>query len=534
MPRPMLDLLRRRAFALAFSASLLATVLPLWVARHLPAVDLPQHLFLIHVLRNLGDSSLPYSDIYVARPGLTYLTFYYSVRALAGLVGEEIALKLWLTAVLAGIPLSLWALLRALGRNRWLALLACPLVFTDNFYWGLVSFQSALPFTFLSMAAFARALEAPAGSRSQKLALFGSGLSLLLLQLTHAAGMILPALALPLILATTPTDWRRRLAAVGSLVPGVALFFAWLLSGVTKNRAFGAPGEPWKASATLFHKENFVFAPLEGKLSHLLDLLSSGFWEWADRPAILAALATALLAAGLWAALRPPAMQPLVPRLRPLLLFALALAFYLFLPQDVQGYMYGIYPRYAQVAALLAIPALRLPEGSPSRLFGAVATAVALYAGINLCLLFSRFDQEAQQFERVAEKIPSRARVMHLVLDRNSRVASHAVYLHYAALAALRRDGVPSFSLATDPSFPVGYREGAQPPASPWEWRPEQFRWTGMADWYDVYLVRGPPPEALFREHTRELEPMAEAGGWMLLRRKTQEPAEKGSRPAPQ
>ena len=223
------------------------------------------------------------------------------------------------------------------------------------------------------------------------------------------------------------------------------------------------------------------------------------------------------------AVIRPQGpFKPKVPGLRPALLLALALLFYFALPMDVTGYMYALYPRYAQVAALLAIPVLPFPLGKLSRVFVAAATLLALYSGVNLAVLFSRFDVEAENFEMVARRIPKGSRIMHLVLDRGSRYATHAVYLHYAALAALRSDGVPSFSLATDPSFPVGYRPGAQPPAPPWEWQPERFTWD-EARWYDCFLVRGEVlPEALFGEHASEVELDFRAEKWRLYMRRRQ------------
>lgn len=513
--------MRKHVFPFVFGSCLLVTVLPLWVARHLPSVDLPQHLFLIHVLSHLGDPSLPYQDLYVARPGLTYLTFYYSVKAMAGALGVETAMRLWLTAVLAGIPLSLLLLLRALGRSKWLALLACPLVYTDNFYWGLVSFLSSLPLTFLVMAFFVRSLEVPVlETRRHWTALGLSCLSLVLLQLTHGAGIIFPAVALPLLLLTTPSDWTRRFRACLALAPGVALFLVWLFSGVTHGRKLGSPGEAWKASGPLFDSANWVFHPPLGKAGQLVELLGNGFWNFDDRPAVYAVAAAGLLAAVLGLVRRQPATKGLLARSRPALLFLLALACFLFLPQDIKGYMYQLYPRYSQVAALLAIAVLPFPFGPSYKAFVPVAAAVALYSGVNLSLLFHRFDVEAENFEMLVKDIPPKARIMHLVTDWGSRHATHAVYLHYAALAALRVDGVPSFSLATDPSFPVGYREGKQVPASPWEWRPTETSWE-QARWYDVYLSRDNlTPDAIFRPHASELEQVARADRWRLFRKK--------------
>ncbi|MFN7130817.1 MAG: hypothetical protein ACK4N5_01965 [Myxococcales bacterium] len=512
--------MRRHFFSIVFALCLLATVLPLWVATYLPAVDLPQHLFLIHVLAALDDPGSPYHAIYVARPGLTYLTFYYSVRGLAALVGVEVALKVFLTVVLAGIPLSLLVLLRALGRSKWLALLACPLAYTDNFYWGLVSFQASIPLTLLVLAFFIRSLEQPADRHRPAIAL---ALSLVALQLTHGAGMIFPAAALPLLLLVTPSDFARRRRTLLALLPGVALFLAWLLSGVNSGRQLGAPGEPWKASAPLFDPRNFVFAPPQERASKLTDLLANGFWAWADRPALYGVAAAAAVAIVL-AAIRPQTgTRTTLERLRPALLCALALGFYFLLPSDITGYMYYIYPRYAQVAALLAVCVLPMPQGALYKPFAAVAAGVALYAGVNLAVLFHRFDQEAQTIELVQKHLPAQPRLMHLVVDHGSRHATHAVYLHYAALAAMRTDGVPSFSLAIDPSFPVGYREGGRPPAPEWEWRPQQFDWNRHASWYTHYLARGDfTAEQLFGRHARDVELVATADRWKLFARRTQ------------
>jgi hypothetical protein len=62
-----LSFLRRHALGFILGACIAVTVVPLWAVRHLPAVDVPQHLFLIHVLGHL--SIYPYRDIYVAQPG---------------------------------------------------------------------------------------------------------------------------------------------------------------------------------------------------------------------------------------------------------------------------------------------------------------------------------------------------------------------------------------------------------------------------------------------------------------------------------
>src|SRR6185312_12487537 len=128
-------------------------------------------LFLIHVLQSVNDPGSFYSETYLAKPGLTYVTFYYGVRFMAALVGVETGLKLWLSLVLGGIPISLALLLRAFGKSPWLALLAVPVIYTDNFYWGLIAFLSSLPFTLLAMAFFVMVLQEDPPRRSSMIGL---------------------------------------------------------------------------------------------------------------------------------------------------------------------------------------------------------------------------------------------------------------------------------------------------------------------------------------------------------------------------
>lgn len=555
--------MRRQAFWLTFAFCIAISLCPIWASRYLPAVDAPQHMFLIHVLGNLSDQRLPFHQIYSARPGLTYLTFYYATRAIAFFTGEEIALKIWLSLVLGAIPLSVLALLQTFGKSRWLALLACLLVFTDNFYWGLVSFQSSLPLTLLAIAFFVRALEHPrlprpmdsehktAGSAvlspdapAKLTNLAALSIVMVLLQLTHAAAMIFPAVALPLMLATTPSNLKRRLAAALALCPGVALFAAWLLMGVQHGRNLGAPGEPWKASASLFHRSNFQFDPVFARAERFVELLANGFWSYADRPvAYVFLLTVALCPLTYIAARRSGASEdslktraetgsayrhrwtwhqwiPGIPRSRPALLFALALIFYFFLPTDISGYMYYIHPRYAQLAALLAIPVLGISAGPLKKPFIAFAVGCVVYCGVHLTILFQRFGNEAKSFEPLLTKIEPGSRILHLITDWGSRYATHAVYLHYAALAAMRTNSVPSFSLAIDPSFPVGYKQGAKPPASPWEWRPNEVT-REQSLWYDHFLCRGKTPiEAILGSDAAQVELVSRSDSWMLYRKR--------------
>ena len=117
-----------------YAAALFFGVLPLWVAHQLPLVDLPQHLHLISVLHRLADPTTLYPRLFETRGQLTpYLGYYYLVSWLSWLVPLDLANKLFLSAYVAGMPLSMAFLLKSLKRPIWPSLLALPFAYGDSF-----------------------------------------------------------------------------------------------------------------------------------------------------------------------------------------------------------------------------------------------------------------------------------------------------------------------------------------------------------------------------------------------------------------
>src|SRR3954465_7336751 len=139
--------------------ALIAGVAPLWAAQALPLVDLPQHLHLISVLHRLDDASTLYPEFFARRPALTpYLGYYYLVSALNWLMPIETANRVFLSAYVAGLPLSLAFLLRSFKRPVWPALLSLPFAYGDSFAWGFINYIAALPLSFLCCGLFVRAI----------------------------------------------------------------------------------------------------------------------------------------------------------------------------------------------------------------------------------------------------------------------------------------------------------------------------------------------------------------------------------------
>ena len=508
------------AFEVCLIAACIAVVVPLWASRYIPAVDLPEHLFLVRVLSELGDPGSIFNGVYVFKPGLTYLIFYGSVFLLGKILGIELAMKFYLSLVLACFPLSVWALTRALGRSQWLALLAVPLAFTDNFYWGIISFHSTVPLCIFSMAALVKVLQQPEPlNRRPALAL---GASLLAVQLVHGAAMILPGLAFPVLLALTPSDKRRRFRAIIACAPAAIVFLAWITIGVSSGRRLGAPGEPWTMQpGGLLSLVNYRFRGAAVAWDAAINLLHGGFWSWADRPIVtFAAIAAAICAVA--GVLQPaPAETSVLARARPLALFAIAALLYFELPADINGYVYALAPRYAPIAALLLIPVLPFPVGRLKYLAAVACAATAIHTPVVLTPLFAAFGREASAIEPIVASVASRSKIMHLIVNPGSHTASHTVYLHYTAYLAFRTGSIPSFSLAIDPSYPIGYAPGGRPPASPWEWRPFQVDFNAAGPYYDYFLWRGRgEPMPFVGPFSNQLELVTQSSSWMLYRRR--------------
>jgi hypothetical protein len=503
----------------AYALALLFGVVPLWAARQLPMVDLPQHLALISALHRLGDPTTLYPTVFAARGELTpYLGYYHLVSLLNWLLPLELANRLFLTLVVAGLPLSLGFLLRTLGRPRWPSLLALPFSYGDSFGWGFINYLASLPLAVLACALFVRALEDAPHRRRWAVA---SGAVLLATLLMHVQAFFFLALALPWLLLSTRLSGglRARAPALLSVVPGVALFCIWG-AGRLLAPSDVAEGAPWKAWGPLFSERNLAFKPFAQNLSELPAVLANQLRDGSDRWA-LGAVALLWVAALLAAVLgvRGTRREEGLARLRLLGLVLLALVLYFMLPFDIRGAIYYLNTRYAHLAAALLAASLP-PLGRALRpAFLVAGAAAALLLAVPLWRAFRAFDVEAAPLLHFAEWTPLRPRVMGLLFNPGAQGLTHPVFLHAAAVPARLRGGITNFSFALTPHSPLRY-QGPPPPTFPSEWRPDGFRWETMGGAYTHFLLRGPPPERVFGAHLgSDVHVVAQEGGMWWLER---------------
>ncbi|MFZ5471749.1 MAG: hypothetical protein ACOZIN_20160 [Myxococcota bacterium] len=549
------------AARLSFGLALFAGVAPLWVGRHLPLVDLPQHLHLISVLHRLDDPTTLFPQLFEARGTLTpYLGYYYLVSALGWLFPLELANKLFLSAYVVGMPLSLAFLLRSLGRPTWPALLSLPFAYGDSLAWGFINYCSALPLSFLTMGLFVRAVVDEPRRRRHAAAL---AVSLVAVLLFHVQAFAYLGVALPFLLLTTraPQDggqswseWlRARQWALWGVVPGVVLFLVWVglrLGEPTEVEA----GAPWKAWGPLLSAQNLSFKTFAQNRADLFHVVANMLADGSDRYGFYAVLAIA--AAGLVLALTPWGIPQdrneglkelverwrmvgravrsfvfsLLQRPRPLLklfgdwrmagLSALALALFFSLPFDIRGYMYYLNTRFAHLAWPLLLAAVPVVSARAQRLLGVLAAATAVVLAIPLSRGFAAFDEEARALDDLAALTAERPMVMGLIFDPRSQVVGHPVYLHAATVLARARGGATNFSFALTPHSPLEYR-GMPPPTFPSEWRPDQFSYPTMGKAYDHFLVRGVHPARIFGALLdTELAIAGQSRGFWLVRRR--------------
>ena len=131
--------------AAALGAALVLLLVPAVTLAYLPMTDLPQHLAAVSILLNLNDPRYGFAAFYqTAWDRTLYALPYLMTMAFAPFASLELGMRVVVVLSLASLPIGLFALLRALGKAEWLALLSLPLVYNRAFFWGFTNFQLSM------------------------------------------------------------------------------------------------------------------------------------------------------------------------------------------------------------------------------------------------------------------------------------------------------------------------------------------------------------------------------------------------------
>jgi hypothetical protein len=513
MPPPPAPPRSRGGTLLVAAASALWT-LPVWLTTFPPMVDYPQHLAMAAALRFWGDPARGFAATYRIAWAAPQALFEWLTAGLAWLLPIEVAGKLAVALAIASVGPAALALARRLGRPDWYALLPLAATYNYAYSWGFVGTLFAYPLFLAGLAAADRQLDALGGDRR-----FGARAWLLLAGLTlafylvHLQLLLLFAAAVAWLVLVRRPGWRRALAPLSALLPGVLLVVAVVLlpNLLAPERSFSPYELSMKAVGTRWHSLPLKLLVLPG----LIFGSYPGLKELA-----LAALAVAV---GVAIATRR------LSHTRFAWLAGGLCALYLLLPDRLMGYL--VAERLAPLAAMLALVAL--PVLQPGR----ALVGKALAAGF-LVLRLGLATADALAFERDAAGLagllraaePGR-RLAGLVYDpyadrpgEGQLLLRYPVFGHFPALYQALRGGRVLFSFAELSHSVVRYRPGRGPDPELLmrvaDRRPRAFSLARDGPRFDYVLARGDWPAV-----RAALGPglggwqVRSAGRWHLLRR---------------
>ncbi|HEX9670316.1 MAG TPA: hypothetical protein VGC93_12650, partial [Thermoanaerobaculia bacterium] len=531
---------RSRGGPLLVTAASALSTLPVWLATFPPMVDYPQHLAMAAALRFWGDPARGFAATYRIAWAAPQALFEWLTAGLAWLVPIDVAGKLAVAVAIAAVGPAALALTRRLGRPDWYALLPLAATFNYGYSWGFVGTLFAYPLFLAGLAVADRLLEELSGKRR-----FGVRAWLLLAALTlafyvvHLQLLLVFAAAVAWLVFVRRPGWRRALAPLSALLPGMLLVVAVVLlpNLLAPERSFSSYELSMKAVGTRWH-----VLPL--KLLVLPGLVFGSRPGYREGVAAALALTLALVLAAQRRKAQPAQRQgERLFRSRFAWLAAGLFALYLLLPERFMGYL--VAERLAPLAAMLALAAL--PASPLRRAFLAKGLAGGL-----LVLQLGLATAEALAFERDAAGLagllraaePGR-RLAGLIYDpyadppgEGQPLLRYPVFTHFPAFYQALRGGRLLFSFAELSHSVVRYRPGRGPDqellARVADRHPRAFSLARDGPRFDYLLARGDWPAVraalgpgLGGWQTRS------AGRWHLLRRRPGAPPEAGLRERP-
>lgn len=469
---------RLKPSTFAYVAIAILASAPAWIVKHPPLQDAPFHLATLRVVHDFGNPALHLSDFYrLNLAGTQYVFTYVLGSLLAYVIGVPYAHAAIPCIYLAGTPLALRQLLRALGKDERLCLFSIPLLVNAMFTLGFLPYLMGIPLMFWAMAVGLDDIRKPTKNGGIFL-----GVIAFVLFFTHVFPFALFGIAYATFFPwSRPRDWLRAAIPV---VPAVGAAAWWtLFASAGKSSAGGLGG--------LFLK-NPDFA---GSFAEIPNWTVNVFRDTSDEGVALLTMALVVASVALSQGDRDGSHK----ESRAYVLLPLLCGFFYFFCGDELGEIWLVSKRFAVPGMLACIPLLRMPRGERGLLVTAGILLVSAHSTVNVCTKYIRYEQrEVGDIDEALAVIEPGKKVAGLIYDRGSAVVQHNPFLHYVSYYQAEKGGFVQFSVAHSLHWPFVYKDGfmpppGRPPFKRWEWMPEAVQGE-LYPFYDYLLVRGNGP----------------------------------------
>jgi hypothetical protein len=459
---------------------------------YLPMVDMPQHAAQLSEWIHLDDPDYGFAEQFELNWHTPYLLGYLLARPFVPLLGIVGALKF---AVLLSVFATIWgyfALLRSVGQDAWLCLLALPLSFGFSFYFGFLNFLIATPLILASISLALAYAREPTIRRGIPFAIV-LGITFV----AHVMAFGIAAACAFSITARRPRSWRGLFRDYWPLLGGLFLVVPWV-PGFLKSPDISSHPEQW-----------FLSWQRIKELPMMLFATSL-----ADRDAQqLGVIVLVLVVLSLGTPSRSWSRYGL-------LLLAL-LAFFLF-PFELRGISF-LYERFAA----LVIPGLILAAAGQRSLLPKWVrrAAVVVVTGIWISAFTQRmrqFSAQVRGFPEVVQSMAPKLRVRPLMFDnRSSAFPGTPLFLHFPAYYQAAKGGTLGYSFARYYTCFIHYRPGVDMGmVEDAEWHPENFNPLRELPQYDYFVVHSKRDisEPVFGPYLPSVTLETQRGAWWVYR----------------
>lgn len=501
MPAPSLPLRAQLAEALSLDNSrlfyviLALSIVPLWIGRYLPLVDLPQHAAQIAALRLLWSGDEVLAVLLQVNWFTPYLLGYLLLYALALVLPIAVATKLIVSVAVVAVPLLTGRLLRVAGADERWKWLAIPCSFGFAFYWGFLSFIVAAPLGLVFLIRTIGFVREPSVRR-------GAGIALLAVFLFFCHVIVLGFASLVALGYVVGTHYRNLKTLLLHALPFTAplpLIGVWL--AVTYESESRVQSHP------------VIFGPLSHRFVQLLTQ-SAGREDFSPSSAPIVLLVAAAVLLLPWLSGARFSRQP-----RRWMPFALGSLVFMVAPHYVLSTAF-----FYQRLGLFLVPLWLMAWDRPQRgrkVEWLAVPIVVLWVAMSIGR-FAAFARETESFTALLDRVERGHRVAAMVDDSGSPLFASPVYLHFPAWYQALGRGLVDYSFSDFYSSMARYRGGTGPRIGEYtSWYPQAFRWDadgGIS--YEYFIVKSNHDVSaeIFKEKLASVELVARSEWWWLYR----------------